>query len=63
MVELIKMQYGLRRVTDTFPTAEEALATLDTFFAEEDADYPGCWDVMTKAGDIFVIEPVGFTIQ
>ena len=48
-----------------FATAAEAIAKAEDLGAvliDEDSDYPGCYDIITKSGDILKIEPKGFSL-
>lgn len=57
---------GPRRIVATAPSFADAVELARELFAvaylEEDADFPGCADFITDAGQLFCIQPEGFTI-
>jgi hypothetical protein len=63
MVRLINTTNLFSRVLlGDYLTAGDALAAIQQrdgviISAEEDADHPGCWDVLTQRGALYVIEP------
>jgi hypothetical protein len=65
MVRLLDTTRLFSRVLlGSYLTAGDALAAVQQrerviLSAEEDADNPGCWDVLTQRGALYVIEPAG----
>lgn len=46
----------------TFEAAEQRAKAMGSLYLERDADHAGCADFITKGGDVYCIEPVGFTL-
>lgn len=57
---------ALKRPVANFETFEEAKEHVhkayQIVFLSDDPDYPGCADFITKAGSLYVIQPIGFKV-
>lgn len=57
---------GPRRIVASAPSFADAVELARELFAvaflEADDDHPGCADFITEAGQLYVIEPEGFTL-
>ena len=58
MFEIIEFNAFSKHVVAAADTIEAAIALVPggVSFIEEDADHPGCFDVITRNGKVYVIE-------